>query len=291
VIAEKNPIAPEQIERAKAPTRDMLLGDRYRLEVILGEGGMGHVWAARDLKLDRPVAIKLLPEDMLGDTRRALRFAAEARFAGRVSHPNILTLHDASTDGDRPYLVFERLEGTSLREQMQRPLSVDQATIFACWIARGLAAAHKKAIVHRDLKPENIFVTSDGWLKILDFGVAKELTQVAAGGGDTLTSDGGFVGTVGYASPEQLRGEPLSPAADLFSFGCVLHEMLRDELPFVGETRAELARATLSDAPHSLPAWVSPTLVECVARCLEKDPAKRPRADALADLLAQGVEG
>ncbi|MFQ5701454.1 MAG: protein kinase [Acidobacteriota bacterium] len=258
----------------------------YEILDSLGAGGMGVVYRARDTRLGRHVAVKVLPAEFSADPERLRRFEQEARAVSALNHPNILTIHDVGSDGGPAYLVTELLEGQTLRQAMATgPLGVDKAIDFAMQMTRGLAAAHEKRIVHRDLKPENIFVTEDGRIKILDFGLAK-LTHAAgeeragsrmstiAGG----TEPGRQLGTVGYMSPEQVRGQPVDHRSDIFAFGTVLYEMLSGRRAFQGESAADTMAAILHDQPPALSA-VNPAvplpLEGLTRRCLSKDPKGR----------------
>ena len=218
----------------------------YEIQSPLGAGGMGEVYRARDSRLGREVAIKVLPTAFSSDQDRLRRFEQEARATAALNHPNILAVYDIGMSQDSPYLVTELLEGETLRQRIQlRPLSARKATDYALQIARGLVAAHEKGIFHRDLKPENIFVTSDGPVKILDFGLAK-LTRpendLAAADNPTLVSQTGagmVMGTAAYMSPEQVRGKPADARSDLFSLGAILYEMVSGKRAFGGTwTRA-----------------------------------------------------
>jgi serine/threonine protein kinase len=201
----------------------------YEVIASVGAGGMGEVYRARDTRLGRDVAIKILPPSVSDDPDRLRRFEQEARAAGSLNHPNILVVHDVGDHDRVPYVVCELLEGTTLREQLTgAPLPARRAIDYAIQIARGLAAAHERGIVHRDLKPENLFVTRDGRVKILDFGIAKLVEGDQAESADTPTehaaTDPGLVlGTVGYMSPEQVRGQRVDHRSDIFSFGAVLY--------------------------------------------------------------------
>jgi Tol biopolymer transport system component len=255
----------------------------YEVEVLIGAGGMGEVYRARDTRLDRPVAVKTL-SSVAADPDRVRRFESEARTAGSLNHPNVLTLYDIGTHEGAPYLVCELLEGATLRDLLRAGgLVPRRVTDYAVQIARGLAAAHARGIVHRDLKPENIFVTRDGRVKILDFGLAK-LTLPADEASPTVemegvhTATGVVLGTVGYMSPEQVQGRAAGPQSDIFSFGVVLYEMLSGRRAFSADTALDTLNAIvksdppeLSDATHPVP----PALERIVGRCLEKDPAQR----------------
>jgi len=257
----------------------------YEIQSQLGAGGMGEVYRARDARLNRDVAIKILPASFSADPDRLQRFAQEARAAAALSHPNILSIHDIGEDRGAPYVVSELLEGETLRDRLRTgPLSSRKAIDYARQIASGLAAAHEKGIVHRDLKPENLFLTNDGRVKILDFGLAK-LTRPEAGdaSGDAPTqqvgTDAGTVmGTVGYMSPEQVRGKHADPRSDIFAFGAILYEMLSGKRAFHGDSPADTMSAILKDDPPELAETnrnVSPALERMVRHCLEKNPAER----------------
>jgi Serine/threonine protein kinase len=216
----------------------------YEVVAPLGAGGMGEVYRARDPRLQREVAIKILQGSFTRDPDRLRRFGQEARAAGSLNHPNILAVYDIGTYEGVPYLVTELLEGTSLRDRLQGgALPPRKATDYAVQIAHGLAAAHDKGIVHRDLKPENIFICKDGRAKILDFGLAKLMAQES--GDATVTSvdhldhtgSGVVLGTAGYMSPEQVRGEKADSRSDIFSFGAVLYEALSGQRAFMGTER------------------------------------------------------
>ncbi|MCU0231596.1 MAG: serine/threonine protein kinase [Acidobacteria bacterium] len=211
----------------------------YEIVSPLGAGGMGEVWKAKDTRLDRFVAVKVLPARLSKDAELLARFEREARAVAALNHPNIMALHDIGTQDGVVYAVMELLEGESLRTRLEQgPLPARKAIELAVQAARGLAAAHEKGVVHRDLKPDNLWVTNDGRLKILDFGLAKQLlrqdsapnslleTEVLPSGEAGSTERGTILGTVGYMSPEQVRGESVDARSDLFSFGAVLFEML-----------------------------------------------------------------
>ena len=257
----------------------------YEILSTIGAGGMGEVYRARDTRLGRDVAIKILPSSFSDDEQRLLRFEQEAGTVSALNHPNILAIHDIGKQDGSPYLVSELLEGETLRERMAgAALPQRKAIEYALQIARGLAAAHEKGIVHRDLKPENIFVTKDGRVKILDFGLAK-LTEPAAAQARTdiptrrIDTDPGMViGTVGYMSPEQVRGRPVDHRADIFSFGAILYEMLTGKRAFHGESPAETMSAILREDPPDLSESnknVAPALERVVRHCLEKNPEER----------------
>jgi len=216
---------------------------RYEIVGILGVGGMGEVYRARDTQLNRLVAIKIINEDYANKRSAVDRFEREARTVAQLSHPNIVDIYDFGEDDGVMYAVTELLEGKDLRERLRiTRLPVSKALEIAIAVANGLSAAHSKGIVHRDIKPENIFVTSSGQVKILDFGIAGLRTASAGkpsspeGSTATLTEAGTIVGTAGYLSPEQARGEPVDSRSDIFSFGSLLYEMLTGERAFHSET-------------------------------------------------------
>jgi len=258
----------------------------YTVKQLVGSGGMGEVYCAHDARLARDVAIKVLPASLSSDPDRLRRFEQEARAAAALNHPNILAVYDVGSHDGAPYVVSELLHGGTLRDALScGALPSRKAVDYATQIASGLAAAHEAGVVHRDLKPENLFVTHDGRVKILDFGLAKlaEPPQFAAG--QTLlatrkidTLPGAIVGTVGYMSPEQVRAKPIDHRSDVFSFGAVLYEMLSGERAFTGETPADAISAVLAGEPQtfeSLHVSVPTSLDRIVQHCLEKDPAGR----------------
>jgi len=236
----------------------------YEILAPLGAGGMGEVYRARDARLGRDVAIKVLPEALARDIERLRRFETEARAVAALSHPNILSIHDIGTHEGAPYLVSECLEGQSLRQELSGgALPLRRAVEYGTEIAQGLAAAHDKGIIHRDLKPENIFVTRDGRVKILDFGLAKlAAPEATSGEGATLeavpTSAGAVLGTVGYMSPEQVRGEPADARSDIFALGTILYEMLSGQRAFRRDTSAETMTAILKEEPPEVSASGKP---------------------------------
>ena len=258
---------------------------RYEIRSKLGAGGMGEVYRARDERLNREVAIKVLPISFSADKDRLARFEQEAQAASALNHPNILVVYDVGTNDGAPYVVSELLEGETLRGRISgNPLAQRRAIDYALQIAHGLAAAHEKGIVHRDLKPDNIFITNDGRVKILDFGLAK-LTQLDGDQAQTEiptrrvdTDPGVVMGTVGYISPEQLKGRPVDQRSDIFSFGAILYEMLSGKRAFHGESAAETMSAILKEDPPELSdtnKTVSPALERLVTHCLEKNPEAR----------------
>jgi hypothetical protein len=258
----------------------------YEILSALGAGGMGEVYRARDPRLGREVAIKVLPSVPAPDSERLRRFEQEARATAALNHPNILAVFDIGSQDNSPYIVSELLEGGTLRSRLiSGPLPVRKAVDYALQIVRGLAAAHDHGIFHRDLKPENIFIARDGHAKILDFGLAK-LTMPEPGAPgisaqatlDSVTGRGVLLGTLGYMSPEQCRGATIDARSDIFSFGAVLYEMVSGKRAFRGDTTADAISSILKEEPPDLAATgrdVPPMLERIVHHCLEKDPAAR----------------
>jgi len=252
------------------------LAGRYQLERALGSGGMGQVFAALDTKLGRRVAVKVVT--LVHDPGRVQRFEQEARAAGALEHPNLLSGYDLGEEQGVPFLVTELVEGRTLRGLVSAgPLEPEQVVGLSLQLARGLGAAHARGVVHRDLKPENIFVTEDGRLKILDFGLAKLASPDDSVPLPGLTATGAVFGTAGYLSPEQARGDRAGPASDVFAAGSVIYELLTGQRAFPGESLVEAAHAAMKSEPPPLPGSVPPSLQAIVSRSLEKDPAKRFR--------------
>jgi Tol biopolymer transport system component len=274
----------------------------YEILSPLGAGGMGEVYKARDTRLGRDVAVKVLPESFASDADRLRRFEQEARAVAALNHPNILAVHDIGTQGATHYIVTELLEGRTLREQLNEGVPpVRKSTQYAQQIADGLAAAHDKGIVHRDLKPENVFCTKDGRVKILDFGLAKQTATHASPAtmsGATVTSShtqaGVVMGTAGYMSPEQVRGVATDHRSDIFALGAILYEMLAGQHAFKRETTAETMTAILKEEPRELtganPA-ISPGLERIVRRCLEKEPEQRFQSVADLGFALEALSG
>jgi eukaryotic-like serine/threonine-protein kinase len=261
----------------------------YRVLAKVGAGGMGEVYRARDTKLGRDVAVKVLPGALARDPDARARFEQEARAVASLSHSNILAIHDFGTEDGVCFAVTELLDGATLREKLEPgPLSVRKALDYALQMARGLAAAHDRGVIHRDVKPENVFVTTDGVVKILDFGLAKQCPVVPGETEADLptinTNPHTVLGTAGYMSPEQVRAQAVDRRSDIFSFGCVLYEMVSGRRAFVRETTVETMTAILKDdppgfetraRPGSSASSVSPALGRLVLHCLEKDPNER----------------
>ncbi len=247
----------------------------YRIDALLGAGGMGEVYRGWDTRLRRAVALKFLAREFLSDPMAVERFEREARAASALSHPNICTVYDVGEMDGRPFIAMEYLEGQNLRARLGgTALPRRNALEYAIQIAHGLAAAHRKGIVHRDLKPENLWVTLEGRIKILDFGLAK-LSEPATHPEATVsasTEPGRVMGTIGYMSPEQVRGQPLDARSDIFSFGTILHEMLDGNRTFQGPSAIDTLIAILNTEPPEL---ADPAVNRLVRRCLEKDPEQR----------------
>jgi len=257
---------------------------RYRIVELLGAGGMGEVYRATDDTLRRDVAIKVLSEAITANPTALDRFEREARSLAQLSHPNILAIHDFCSDDGLTYAVEELLDGRDLRRTLTRgPMPQDKVVEVICAVAEGLGAAHRKGILHRDIKPENIFVSKDGGVKILDFGLARSFTGINPDGStmterSALTTPGAVVGTTSYMSPEQTRGEDLTPHSDVFSLGVVFYELLTGEHPFREETAAETLASILRKhppPPSALVPSIPPALDAVVGRCLEKSPDER----------------
>jgi hypothetical protein len=258
----------------------------YEVLSVVGAGGMAEVYRARDGRLGREVALKVVNESLASSPDLVRRFEQEARIAGSLNHPNIVAVYDVGVQDGAPYFVTELLEGESLRQRMSRgriPLAT--ALDWGIQLAHGLAAAHRRGVVHRDVKPENVFITPGGQLKLLDFGIAKLAEEVRGGprgmmeatvtpGGDS-TRPGSVLGSPGYMSPEQVRGDAVDSRTDIFSLGAVLHELLSGERAFPGTSLVESGHAILNEDPRSLPASIPSSVGQVVLRCLQKEPEHR----------------
>ena len=270
----------------------------YKVLEEISRGGMGVVYRALDLKLDREVALKVLPQELAGDHERLRRFEQEARSASALNHPNIITIYEINKVDSTPYIAMELVEGKTLREMLSAgPLPTKKMLLLASQIADGLAKAHSAGIVHRDLKPENIMITGDGFVKILDFGLAKLFTPLSNADSEMATMEKGgttpgvVMGTAGYMSPEQAKGQAVDFRADQFAFGAILYEMVSGKRAFHRETGAETISAVLRDEPQSLADThpnLSPHLRAIVERCLAKD--AEDRYAATSD-LAKDLKG
>jgi len=257
----------------------------YTIISKIGAGGMGEVYRARDTRLDREVAIKLLSSDVSKDTDRLKRFEQEAKATSALNHPNILTVHDIGEHEGNPYIVSELLDGEELRQLLDHgAIPLRKVIDYAQQIVSGLSAAHEKGVIHRDLKPENLFITKNDRVKILDFGLAKlRATALEASSSEdatrrAITNPGVVMGTVGYMSPEQVRGQLTDHRSDIFSFGAILHEMISGRRAFRRETMAETMSAILKEEPDDLTESIpniSPSLERIVRRCLEKKAERR----------------
>ena len=294
----------------------------YEVLALLGTGGMAEVYRARDTRLGREVAIKVVSEALGANSAFVERFEREARLVGSVTHPNVVALHDVGVHDGQPYFVTELLQGETLRSRLGKgAVPLPTALDWATQIAQGLAAAHARGIVHRDLKPENVLVTREGHVKLLDFGIAKmlaaardsevvdgtashDLLQETVSSGSNKTSTGLIIGTPGYMSPEQLRGDPVDARTDLFSLGAVLQELLSGQRAFPGATAVDSSYAILHHDPEPLPTSTPPAVAQVVHRCLEKDPDRRfqsardlafhlevLRAPTTAAVVARGLPG
>ena len=257
----------------------------YEILSLLGKGGMGKVWRARDSKLGREVAIKTLPDEFAEDQERVARFEREAKLLASLNHPNIAAIYGLEEDNGTRFLVLELVEGDTLAEFLAAgPVPVESALNIAVQVAEGFDAAHQKGIIHRDLKPANIKVTPDGGVKVLDFGLAKAIGG-EAGRTDLSTQtvletkEGTIQGTPAYMSPQQASGEVLDKRTDIWAFGCVVYEMLTGHRPFGGERLTDTIARILERDPDwdSLPESVPPKIVDLLRRCLRKDIDRRLR--------------
>ncbi len=272
----------------KEPGQIEVLGDRYLLRSRIGSGGMATIYRARDLQIDRVVAVKVLREAYSTNPKFVTRFQREARAASALQHPNIVQVYDyGQTDGNY-YIVMELVEGTDLRSYLSSHdvLDVDRAIIIAHDIALGLGAAHRRGIVHRDVKPQNVLIGIDGSIKLTDFGIVSLYKNAHA---ERLTTSGMTLGTVQYFAPEQAQGEIVSPAADVYALGIVMYEMLTGHPPFDGNSPVVVAMQHIQDQPDP-PGQFNPSipaaLEEIILRCLEKEPGTRfPDGSQLARAL------
>ncbi|MCC6176488.1 MAG: protein kinase [Chloroflexi bacterium] len=264
-----------------------VLGGRYRLDSVLGQGGMAIVYKAEDMALGRTVAIKVLREQYGGEAEFLERFRREGRSAARLNHPNVIAIFDVGQDGPLNYIVMEYVEGEDLKEIIQRdgPLPPDQLVDIGCQIAAALEYAHRAGLVHRDVKSQNVLVTTDGHVKVADFGIAVAL------GERSITQTGMVIGSVHYMAPEQAEGRPTTPASDVYALGVVLYEMATGQLPFTAESPLAIARMHLDEPPvppQQLNPRLPPTIGETILACLAKDPASRPASAALVAAALRG---
>jgi predicted DNA-binding transcriptional regulator YafY len=261
----------------------------------LGAGGMGVVYKAQDMRLGRRTALKFLPSELARDPQRLERFWREARAASALNHPHICTVHDIGDYDGQPYLVMELIEGRTLRELIERKLSLKELMQLGGQVARALAAAHAAGIVHRDVKPDNIMVRADGYAKVVDFGLALLVTIDMTPTGiadDTLSEPGTLIGTIQYMSPEQARGEVVGSPSDVFSLGLCLYEMAAGRRAFEADSRFSLLRAIRSETPPpptQFNAEIPEAVEALIQRMLDKEPSRRPTAQEVADALLAGV--
>lgn len=282
-------------------TEARVLSGRYRIDEIIGRGGMASVYRGRDLTLDRPVAIKLLKRELAADASFRTRFRLEAQAASRMSHPTIVRVYDAGEDSETdpdgsvhpvPYIVMELVEGRLLKQVIaDGPLSEDAAVRYADGILEALEYSHRAGVVHRDIKPGNVMVTTDGQVKVMDFGIARAVSDSSSTVAETTT----IIGTASYFSPEQAKGEPVDARADLYSAGVVLFELLTGEAPFRGDSAVAVAYQHVSEAPRApseVREGITPAMDALVLRALAKDPQQRfQSAGAFREVLAARGEG
>ena len=267
-----------------------VLGNRYRLDAQIGEGGMALVYSAEDILLQRPVAIKVLRPQFASDVEFVERFRREAQAAARLSHPNVVNVYDVGQDQGMNYIVMEYVRGQNLKDLIKKeaPFTVARALGIARQICEALHHAHQNNIIHRDIKPHNILIAPEGRIKVADFGIARAVSS------STLTQSGSVLGSVQYFSPEQAKGAPVGVASDIYSLGCVLYEMLTGTVPFKGESPIAIALKHLQEQPppiRQLRPGLPPAVESLVARCLAKDPSLRfPSALALIREI-QAVQG
>lgn len=254
--------------------KNTVLGDRYELLEKIGEGGMASLYKARCRTLDRIVAVKILKQEFLNDRSFVEKFNTEALAAGQLSHPNIVNIYDVGQQDDIYYIVMEYVEGKTLKEIIceEAPLPVEKAVDIAIMICDGIQHAHSKGIIHRDIKPHNILITREGMVKVADFGIAQAISK------KTITFGGNIVGSVHYISPEQAKGEPVSPATDIYSLGCVLYEMLTGRMPFDADSPITVALKHIHDqplTPRTVNSNIPPALEGIVLKAMEKIPSNR----------------
>ena len=273
----------------------------YRVLDVLGEGGMGQVWRAHDTRLERDVALKVLPAETLGDETARARLVREARLASQLNHPHICTIYEVGEAEGQTFVAMELVEGQALSARLaDGPLPVDQVLRYGQQMADALAHAHSRGVVHRDLKSANIVITPDGQVKVLDFGLAKRLTgeelaEATTVSRPSLTGPGMVAGTLAYLAPEQLRGQPADARSDIWALGVVLYELATGKAPFQGQTGFELTSAILSQPLPPLPSSVPAPLAGVIDRCLAKEPGERYQQStevrAALEAVASGQAG
>src|SRR5919109_246914 len=276
----------------QSPLIETTLSGRYRIDAEIASGGMSTVYLAFDQTLERPVAVKVLHSEICGDPSALERFRREARTVAQLSHPNVVMVIDAGEDDGRPYIVFEHIQGETLKDRIRRlgPLPISAAVAYAIEIGRALEAAHERQLVHRDVKPQNVLIDEEARAKVTDFGIARNL----GGEGLPLTAAGRVIGTTDYVSPEQALDHQVTPQTDVYSLGIVLYEMLTGEVPFKGESKMDVAakhvRESLPDVQKRRPE-ISAALAAIVERATAKEPSNRYRSATemvreLEDVLA-----
>src|SRR5918996_4400979 len=267
-----------------------VLAGRYAVGELLGRGGMAEVYLATDRVLDRPVAVKILGGWLASDGSFVERFRREALAAARISHPGLVAVYDAGTEDDVQYIVMELIPGETLADVLRRegPLPADRARGIAARVGEALAVAHAAGIVHRDVKPANVMITPDGGSKLMDLGIARGVE------GESITRASSILGTAGYVSPEQARGEPVDHRSDIYSLGCVLYEMLTGRRPFDADNPVAVAYRHVHEAPApptSLDPSIPPALEGVTLRAMEKDPSARyPTVEDMTEALNDATE-
>ncbi|MEY3029300.1 MAG: hypothetical protein RL198_697 [Actinomycetota bacterium] len=267
------------------PDVGLRYGNRYRLQLKIAVGGMGEVWQAEDELIERPVAIKILKEEYLGDPNFIARFRSEAKSAALVEHEGIAQVYDYGEDSGSAYLVMELVPGESLSKIIEREkhLSEERVLDIVAQTARALGAAHARGLIHRDIKPGNLLITPEGRIKITDFGIARVGDQVP------LTKTGQVMGTVQYLAPEQATGKAATPATDIYSLGVVAYEALAGKRPFTGENQMAIAMAHINEMPPALPESIDPRVQNLILSCLAKKPNQRPESAISLAIRAEAL--